>query len=238
MTEYSLAPHTRPAPSFARTVSAEIARQAQQHAHPPVAPRRRTPAEEAALAALLRQRQRGELGRESWTRPGQDLAGRGHAPQPGMAHPGVQSTGIAHSGQHGATQPGLPTKAVPQAPHTEATEMLAARLVPASLWAVVEPLIPPAKVRRQGGGRGRVSDRSIFTAIVFVLTSGCAWRHLPATFGVTVPTVHRRFQEWTELGLWLRLRRVALEGTTTPEDAEWLRVVLDAAERRATKAAG
>ncbi|ONI90300.1 IS5 family transposase [Saccharothrix sp. ALI-22-I] len=115
-------------------------------------------------------------------------------------------------------------------------EQLAVRLVPPSLWAVVEPLIPPAKVRRQGGGRGRVSDRAIFTAIVFVLTSGCAWRHLPPTFGVTVPTVHRRFQEWSEAGLWLRLRRVAMEGAA--DDAEWLRLVLEAAERRGARAAG
>ncbi|MEV8442321.1 transposase [Actinosynnema sp. NPDC051121] len=110
------------------------------------------------------------------------------------------------------------------------------RLVPPSLWAVVEPLLPPAKVRRQGGGRGRVSDRAIFTAIVFVLTSGCAWRHLPPTFGVTVPTVHRRFQEWSEAGLWLRLRRVAMEGAAG--EAEWLRLVLEAAERRGARAVG
>jgi transposase len=28
-------------------------------------------------------------------------------------------------------------------------------------------------------------DRQTFTAIVFVLTTGCAWRHLPPTFGVS-----------------------------------------------------
>ncbi|MFJ5035728.1 hypothetical protein ACIQB5_48870 [Streptomyces sp. NPDC088560] len=25
----------------------------------------------------------------------------------------------------------------------------------------------------------------MFTAVVYVLTSGCAWRHLPETFGVS-----------------------------------------------------
>jgi transposase len=75
------------------------------------------------------------------------------------------------------------------------------------LWALVAPLIPKPRVRPQGGGRGWVDDRAVFTAIVFVLTSGCAWRHLPPSFGVSVPTAHRRFSEWTRAGLWARLHR-------------------------------
>jgi transposase len=43
----------------------------------------------------------------------------------------------------------------------------------------VEPLILPAKNIAPGcrHGSGR---RSVFTAIVFMLATGCAWRHLPA----------------------------------------------------------
>jgi transposase len=52
------------------------------------------------------------------------------------------------------------------------TDELSRRLVPDELWALVEPLIPPAKARPQGGGMGRVDDRAVFTAIVFMLTSG------------------------------------------------------------------
>lgn len=33
-------------------------------------------------------------------------------------------------------------------------------------------------------------------AVVFVLTSGCAWRHVPPSFGVSVPTAHRRLTDW------------------------------------------
>lgn len=57
-------------------------------------------------------------------------------------------------------------------------DSLSQRLVPDEMWTLVEPLIPPAKVRPQGGGRSRTDPRAVFTAIVFVLTSGCAWRHL------------------------------------------------------------
>jgi Putative transposase of IS4/5 family (DUF4096) len=35
--------------------------------------------------------------------------------------------------------------------------------------------------------------RVVFTAIVYVLTSGYAWRDLPPTFGVPFQTAHRRF---------------------------------------------
>jgi transposase len=51
------------------------------------------------------------------------------------------------------------------------------------LWRIVEPLIPPQRKRPQGGGTRYVEDRAVFTAIVYVLTTGCAWRHLRAEFG-------------------------------------------------------
>lgn len=198
-------------PSFRRTVGAEIARHAQQHQAYAV-PQRRTTAEDTALATLLRSRQRAESARQD--------------PRPA-------DTGPRHDSW-------MRTASWPE--HTETgrgdvIEQLSSRLVSPNLWAVIEPLIPPAKVRRQGGGRGRVCNRSVFTAIVFVLSSGCAWRHLPASFGVTVPTVHRRFQEWTDLGLWVRLRRAAAEGACGTDEIDWIRAVLDAADRRAAKAA-
>ncbi|MGW0615419.1 transposase [Streptomyces sp. NPDC002788] len=50
-------------------------------------------------------------------------------------------------------------------------------------------------------------ERAVFTAVVYVLTSGCAWRHLPPTFGTSSATAHRRFTVWTGVGLWRRLHR-------------------------------
>ncbi|SER85671.1 Putative transposase of IS4/5 family [Lentzea xinjiangensis] len=204
-------PRLAAAPSFRRTVGAEIARHAQQHSAYAVPPRRTTP-EDAALATLLRSRQRAESARQD--------------PRPADA--ARQDSWMRASWPEPSAEPG----------RGDVIEQLSARLVSPNLWAVVEPLIPPAKVRRQGGGRGRVCNRSVFTAIVFVLSSGCAWRHLPASFGVTVPTVHRRFQEWTDLGLWVRLRRAAAEGACGADELDWIRAVLDAADRRAAKAAG
>ena len=65
--------------------------------------------------------------------------------------------------------------------------------------------------RAQGRGIRRVDDRQVFAAIVFVLTTGCAWRHLPPTFGVSHQTAHRRFGEWSEAALWAKLHRAVLD---------------------------
>ena len=58
-------------------------------------------------------------------------------------------------------------------------DQLSLRLVPDELWALAEPLIPKFRPRPQGGGTAPLDDRAVFTAIVYVLTSGCAWRDLP-----------------------------------------------------------
>ncbi|BDT92381.1 hypothetical protein IFM12275_23570 [Nocardia sputorum] len=81
---------------------------------------------------------------------------------------------------------------------------LSKRLVPEKLWALVEPLLPEFTAS-QGVVARPVDERGVFTAVVFVLTSGCAWRMPPPSFGATVPTAHRRFSVWTETGLWWRL---------------------------------
>jgi transposase len=85
---------------------------------------------------------------------------------------------------------------------------LSKRLVPDELWELVVPLLPPFAARPQGGGTVPCDERAVFTAVVYVLTSGCAWRHPPPTFGTSPVTVHRRFTVWTEAGLWRRLHRV------------------------------
>lgn len=112
---------------------------------------------------------------------------------------------------------------------------LSRRLVPDELWALAEPLIPQFSLRPQGGGTAPVDDRAVFTAIVFVLTSGCAWRYLPPSFGVTVPTAHRPFTEWTHAGVWRRLHRAVLDKLGNQGLIDWSRAVCDGASVRAKK---
>jgi transposase len=90
-------------------------------------------------------------------------------------------------------------------------ERMGQTLVPDGLWEIVDPLLPAQRERPQGGGTRQVDDRAVFTAIVYVLTTDCAWRHLPAEFEVSKATAHRRFVAWTEAGLWRRLHRAVLD---------------------------
>jgi transposase len=43
-------------------------------------------------------------------------------------------------------------------------------------WALVEPLIPPAK---RGGRRREVNVREVLNGLLYVLSTGCQWRAVP-----------------------------------------------------------
>ncbi len=80
-----------------------------------------------------------------------------------------------------------------------------------------------------------MADRAVFTAIVYVLTAGCSWRHLPPNLGVSPPTAHRRFQQWTRAGLWPRLHRAVLDRHGAAGDIDWSSAIVDAASLRAKR---
>ncbi|MGW3917029.1 transposase, partial [Streptomyces sp. NPDC005070] len=92
---------------------------------------------------------------------------------------------------------------------------LSKRLVPDELWELVASLLPSFAARPQGGGTAPRDERAVFTAVVYVLTSGCAWRHLPPTFDTSSATAHRRFTVWTGVGLWRRATGHLSEGRGT-----------------------
>ena len=46
-------------------------------------------------------------------------------------------------------------------------------------WSLVEPHIPPAK---RGGRKRSVEARKVLQGILYVLETGCQWRHLPKDF--------------------------------------------------------
>jgi transposase len=116
-------------------------------------------------------------------------------------------------------------------------DRLAQRLVPDALWDIVKPLLPAFSPRPQGGGTSPVDERAVFTAVVFVLTSGCAWRHLPPSFGVSVPTAHCRFMVWAETGVFDALHREILDRLGAAGELDWSAAILDAASIRAKKGA-
>jgi transposase len=60
-------------------------------------------------------------------------------------------------------------------------------------WAVIEPLIPPAK---RGGNKRTVSMREVVNGLMYVLSTGCQWRAIPKDLAAK-STVNRYFARWT-----------------------------------------
>ena len=68
-------------------------------------------------------------------------------------------------------------------------------------WALVEPLIPPAK----RGGRPRTVDlREILNGLFYVLSTGCQWPSLPRDLPPK-STVHYYFKFWEWSGTLQRV---------------------------------
>ena len=59
-------------------------------------------------------------------------------------------------------------------------------------WALVEPLIPPAK---RGGDKRTVNLREVMNALLYVLSTGCQWRAIPKDLPPR-STVHGYFDLW------------------------------------------
>ena len=60
-------------------------------------------------------------------------------------------------------------------------------------WALVGPLIPPAK---RGGNRRHVDERAIVDGLMYILSTGCQWRALPKDLPPR-STVHDYFDLWS-----------------------------------------
>lgn len=59
-------------------------------------------------------------------------------------------------------------------------------------WEILAPLIPPAK---RGGRPREVDIRAVIGGLLYVLETGCPWRHLPKDFPPK-STVHSYFELW------------------------------------------
>ena len=74
-------------------------------------------------------------------------------------------------------------------------------------WAVLEPLLPPPKP----AGRPRVVERrELVNAILYVLRTGCPWRHLPRDLPKW-STTQSCFRRWRLDGTWERVHEALRE---------------------------
>jgi transposase len=101
--------------------------------------------------------------------------------------------------------------------------------IPDALWACITPLLPPRKAHPLGCHRPRVDDRRAMDAIFFVLRTGCQWNALNATDLCSSSSAHRRFQEWTEAGVFERLWALGLEAYDDLREIAWAYQAMDGA---------
>jgi transposase len=93
------------------------------------------------------------------------------------------------------------------------------------LWALIEPLLPPPKVRRTGyPGRKPLDDRAVLTGILFILQTGlrCELLAPPARLA----------------GRWRvdRLHEVLLARLRAADEIDWSRVIVGSSSIRAVGA--
>ena len=103
-------------------------------------------------------------------------------------------------------------------------------------WALVEPLIPPAK---RGGRRRSVNLREVLNAIFYVLSTGCQWNALPKDLPPK-STVYDYFSLWRSDQTLLRLHQALYVQVRTAAGrrAEPTVAILDSQSAKAAQKGG
>jgi len=103
--------------------------------------------------------------------------------------------------------------------------------IPDPLWKKIKPLL--GKEKKLGTeGRPVIPYRVVFNGLLYVLRTGCQWKHAPETFG-SGSTLHRRFQQWRSRGVFTRLWRLLLREYDAKRGILWLWQALDSAMTKA-----
>ena len=110
--------------------------------------------------------------------------------------------------------------------------------MPDELWERIVPLLPPRKPHPLGCHRPRVEDRKAMDASFFVLRTGCQWNALNETGICSSSSAHRRFQEWTEAGVFLGLWKSGLAAYDALKGIDWEWLAMDGAMTKAPLGGG
>jgi putative transposase len=79
-------------------------------------------------------------------------------------------------------------------------------------WAIVAPLIPPAKSGPRGGHPRQVDMREVLNTIFYLNRSGCQWDMLPHDL-LSKSTVYDYFARWRDDGTWAKIVQALRERT-------------------------
>lgn len=106
-------------------------------------------------------------------------------------------------------------------------------VVPDALWKKIKPLLPALPAPNPKGGQQWVPHRKAMNGIFFVLKTGCQWNALNETGICSSSTAHRRFQEWTELGVFKGLWEKRLTDYDERKGIQWRWQSVDGAMTKA-----
>ena len=79
-------------------------------------------------------------------------------------------------------------------------------------WAIVAPLIPPAKSGPRGGHPRQVDMREVLNTFFYLNRSGCQWDMLPHDL-LPKSTVYDYFAQWRDNGTWAKIVQALRERT-------------------------
>jgi transposase len=88
-------------------------------------------------------------------------------------------------------------------------------------WERMELLLPPRPAHPLGCHNPRVPDRAAMNAILLVLRTGMQWNALNATGICSSSSAHRRFQEWTQAGVFEEFWRQGLLAYEELKGIDW-----------------
>src|SRR5215470_13200799 len=71
-------------------------------------------------------------------------------------------------------------------------------------WAIMAPLIPPAKQSPRGGHPRTVDMREVLNTLFYLNRSGCQWDMLPHDL-LPKSTVYDYFAQWRDDGTWTKM---------------------------------
>ncbi len=77
-------------------------------------------------------------------------------------------------------------------------------------WAIVGPMIPPAKQNPRGGRPREVDMREVLNTLFYLDRSGCQWDMLPHDL-LPKSTVYDYFSQWRDDGTWAKLVKALRE---------------------------
>ena len=97
---------------------------------------------------------------------------------------------------------------------------------PDALWKLIAPILGPDKPPGTIG-RPATPNRVLFDAMIFVLRSGCQWQAIPRATYAPGSTVHGRFRQWVQQGVFVQAWQTLLRYYDTHVGIAWKWQALD-----------